>query len=217
MTPMKIEIVSDVMCPWCVIGYKNLEQALSKLSSTIDADVSWHPFELNPNMAKTGQDMAEHLAEKYGITPEQSIANRDRIVDMGKNAGFVFNFVEGSRMINSFDCHRMLAFAKEQGKQTELEMALFTAHFTDNKPLDQDAVLLDVVASVGLDRARAEQILNSDELTEQVRGEMAKMHQYGISSVPTFIINEQYAINGGQPADVFVQALTQISEQTAAV
>lgn len=214
MTPMKIEIVSDVMCPWCVIGFQNLQQALTQLSDRIDADLEWHAFELNPNMPKQGQNLSEHLMEKYGITPEQSRQNRDRIMSMGEQAGFSFNFAEDAIMINSFDCHRLLYWAKSEGKQTDLQMAMFRAHFTENKRLNDNDVVLALVAEAGLNVDRARDILNSDEYSADVRAEQAKMHQYGINSVPTFIINGQYAINGGQPADVFAQALTQISEQS---
>jgi predicted DsbA family dithiol-disulfide isomerase len=212
MKKMSIEIVSDVMCPWCVIGYKNLEKALND-SPDIAVDVSWHAFELNPDMPKEGQDIREHLMGKYGITEQQSEENRDRIAQMGENAGFTFNFAEDGIMINSFDCHRLLTWAKEEGKQTELKLALFEAHFTDNKRLNESEQLLEVVAQVGLNTERAQAILDSDEYNQTVREEQAKMHQMGISSVPTFIINQKYAINGGQPAEVFAQALQQIQKE----
>ncbi|MDX1344061.1 MAG: DsbA family oxidoreductase [Reinekea sp.] len=218
MNKMSIEIVSDVMCPWCAIGYKNLEKALHALENDIDADISWHAFELNPDMPVAGQNLREHLMEKYGITPEQSDENRERISAMGAQAGFTFNFADDGIMINSFDCHRLLTWAKGQGKQTDLKLALFKAHFTDNKRLNDAEILLDVVASVGLDRAAAAAVLDSDEFAQEVRDEQRRMHQMGIQSVPTFIINQKYAINGGQPADVFKQALQQIQqEQTATV
>lgn len=218
MNKMSIEIVSDVMCPWCAIGYKNLEKALYALENDIDADISWHAFELNPDMPVAGQNLREHLMEKYGITPEQSDENRERISAMGAQAGFTFNFADDGIMINSFDCHRLLTWAKGQGKQTDLKLALFKAHFTDNKRLNDAEILLDVVASVGLDRAAAAAVLDSDEFAQEVRDEQRRMHQMGIQSVPTFIINQKYAINGGQPADVFKQALQQIQqEQTATV
>jgi predicted DsbA family dithiol-disulfide isomerase len=212
MNEMKIEIVSDVMCPWCVIGYKNLEKALGQLPD-IDADIQWHAFELNPDMPKEGQELREHIMEKYGTTAEQSDENRKRIVEMGELSGFTFNFAEDGIMINSFDCHRLLTWAKQEGKQTELKLALFDAHFTDNKRLNDSAQLLAVVEKVGLDVERASAILDSDEFSQQVRDEQTQMHQLGISSVPTFIINQKYAINGGQPADVFKQALQQIQSE----
>lgn len=211
---MQIDIVSDVMCPWCVIGYKNLENAIQSLPD-VNVNIHWRAFELNPSMPIEGQPIQAHLMEKYGITKEQSQANRSRIEEMGMNAGFRFNFADDALMINSFDCHRLLAWAHEQGLQTELKMALFSAHFTDNKPLNDREVLLSVVASVGLSADDAEQILDSDQYAEQVRSEQAEMHRMGIQSVPTFIINQKYAINGGQPAEVFKQALEQIQSESA--
>ena len=216
MTKMTIEIVSDVMCPWCVIGYKNLEKAIQGMDGEIQADISWHAFELNPSMPKAGQDLREHLMEKYGITPPQSDENRKRISEMGDMAGFSFNFADDGIMINSFDCHRLLTWAKTLNRQTELKLALFQAHFSDNKRLNDEQQLLQVVSSVGLDVGQAKAILHSDDYAQQVRDEQQRLHQMGISSVPTFIINQKYAINGGQPAHVFQQALTQINTEQSA-
>lgn len=214
MSRMKIEIVSDVMCPWCVIGYKNLEKALETLPDT-DADLEWHAFELNPDMPIDGQNLREHLIEKYGITEAQSEANRERISQMGEAAGFTFNFADDGIMINSFDCHRLLTWAKQFDKQTELKMALFKAHFTDNQRLNDRRVLLDVVASVGLDTEQAETLLNSEDFGAEVREEQQRMHQLGIQSVPTFIVNGKYAITGGQAPEAFKQALQQIESESS--
>ena len=215
MKKLKIDIVSDVMCPWCIIGYKNLETALAQLSDEFTAEISWKPFELNPDMPIEGQDLNEHLAQKYGLSEQQGDENRQRILEMGEQAGFDFNF-DGKRiMINSFDLHRLLTWAASEGKQTELKLAFFKAHFTDLVYLNEQDTLLDVVASVGLDRARAKQILDSGEYFQDVRSEQNTLQQMGITSVPTFIINDQFALTGGQPSDAFVQAFKQIAEQEA--
>ncbi|WP_392344646.1 DsbA family oxidoreductase [Pseudoalteromonas prydzensis] len=215
MKKLKIDIVSDVMCPWCIIGYKNLETALAQLSDEFTAQISWKPFELNPDMPVAGQDLNEHLAQKYGLTEQQGDENRQRILEMGEQAGFDFNF-DGKRiMINSFDLHRLLTWAASEGKQTELKLAFFKAHFTDLVYLNEQDTLLDVVASVGLDRARAKEILDSGEYFQEVRSEQNTLQQIGITSVPTFIINDQFALTGGQPSDAFVQAFKQIAEQEA--
>ncbi|WP_149979956.1 DsbA family oxidoreductase [Pseudoalteromonas rhizosphaerae] len=215
MKKLKIDIVSDVMCPWCIIGYKNLETALAQLSDEFTAEISWKPFELNPDMPVVGQDLNEHLALKYGLTEEQGDENRKRILEIGEQAGFDFNF-DGKRiMINSFDLHRLLTWAATEGKQTELKLAFFKAHFTDLVYLNEQDTLLDVVQSVGLDRARAKEILDSGEYFQEVRSEQNALQQMGITSVPTFIINEQFALTGGQPSDAFVQAFKQIAEQEA--
>lgn len=215
MNKLKIDIVSDVMCPWCIIGYKNLETALAQLSDEFTAQISWKPFELNPDMPIEGQDLNEHLQQKYGLSEQQGDENRQRILEMGEQAGFDFNF-DGKRiMINSFDLHRLLTWAASEGKQTELKLAFFKAHFTDLVYLNEQDTLLDVVASVGLDRNRAKQVLDSGEYFQEVRSEQNALQQMGITSVPTFIINDQYALTGGQPSDAFVQAFKQIAEQEA--
>jgi predicted DsbA family dithiol-disulfide isomerase len=212
---MKIEIASDVMCPWCAIGYKSLEKALQQLNGEIKAEIKFKPFELNPNMPEEGQDLSEHLIEKYGITEQQSQENRQHIAERGQELGFVFNFTEYSHMYNTFNCHRLLAWADQFGKQVDLKLAMLKAHFSDNQEMNNFNILLDIAESVGLDRSKAQEFLNSDRLTDEVRQEEAELHQKGIQSVPTFIINDKYAITGGQPPDVFVQALRQIqSEQS---
>ncbi|WP_053979700.1 DsbA family oxidoreductase [Marinagarivorans algicola] len=215
MRNFKIDIVSDVMCPWCVVGYKNLEAALAELKDDMSADISWHPFELNPEMPIEGQNLNEHLMQKYGLTEEQGDENRQRMAEAGQRAGFTFNFDDARIMINSFDLHRLLMWAGEQGKQTALKLAFFEAHFTDLKYLNQEEVLLEVVEQVGLDKEQARNILQSDQYAQAVRQAQARFKQLGISSVPTFIINDKYALSGGQPSESFIQALRQISEEEA--
>jgi len=211
MQKLKIDIVSDVMCPWCIIGYKNLEKALFDLKDELTSEISWHAFELNPDMPIEGQEINEHIQQKYGLTKEQGDENRNRIVEMGKQSGFTFNF-EGERiMINSFDCHRLLTWAKTLGKQTELKLAMFNAHFTDLIYLNQQEELLKVVGTVGLDITKAKAILDGDAYSQEVRSEQRHMQEIGISSVPTFIINDKYAISGGQTTESFKQALRQIN------
>jgi len=213
MTNLKIDIVSDVMCPWCIIGYKNLESALGDIKNEITVDINWHAFELNPDMPVDGQEINEHLQEKYGLTLEQVEDNNLRVIEMGKKSGFHFNFDEKRIMINSFDCHRLLTWSKMYHKQTELKLAMFRAHFTDGVFLNQESTLLNVVHSVGLDREEAKAVLSSDDFAKEVRREQSQMNQMGISSVPTFIINKKYAITGGQSKESFKQALTQISQE----
>jgi len=212
MKKLQIDIVSDVMCPWCIVGYKGLEMALDQLSSEVEADINWLPFELNPQMPVEGQDLREHLMEKYGITEQQSDQNRDMIAQRGQDVGFTFNYTDRLRMINSFDCHRLLTWAKDQGKQHQLQMALFTAHFDHNRPLNEKDELLAVVTACELDVQQAKDILNSDAYADQVRAGQNQSMQMGIQSVPTFIINRKYALSGGQPVAAFRQALTQILE-----
>lgn len=215
MKNFKIDIVSDVMCPWCVVGYKNLETALGELKDEITAEITWHPFELNPDMPVEGQDLNQHLQQKYNLTEQQGDQNRKNMFEAGQRAGFTFNF-DGKRiMINSFDLHRLLTWAREEGKQTELKLAFFEAHFTDLKYLNQEETLLDVVASVGLDKETARHILQSEKYAQEVSQEQNQFKQLGITSVPTFIINDKYALTGGQPSESFVEAFKQISREDA--
>jgi len=213
MSKLQIDIVSDVMCPWCIVGYKGLESALTALAPDVEATINWLPFELNPHMPPEGQAIEAHIIEKYGITPEQSAQNRAMITQRGKDVGFDFNFSENMRMINSFDLHRLLAWAKDQGKQHELQMAMFNEHFTDNTPLNENDNLLNMVDSLGLDVGAAKAVLESDAYAEHVRAAQQISLGNNINSVPAFIINQKHLISGGQTADVFKQALTQIAQE----
>lgn len=215
MAKLKIDIVSDVMCPWCVIGYNNMAKALEQLNDEVQATIEWHAFELNPQMPIEGQNVQQHLMEKYGITAEQSEQNRLNITQRGRDSGFDFNFGDQLWMVNTFDCHRLLTWAKTQGLQTELKLALFDAHFTDNKKLNDNDILVSIAEQVGLSGATARAVLDSDQYAQQVREEQDRMRQMGIQSVPTFIINDKYAISGGQPTDAFVNALKQIAQEPA--
>jgi predicted DsbA family dithiol-disulfide isomerase len=151
--PVRVDIVSDVVCPWCIIGYRQLLQA-QELSG-IEAEIRWHPFELNPDMPDEGQDMREHIAQKYGSTPEQSQSSRDRITALGADLGFDFRFTPEMRMWNTFRAHQLLDWAEEDGHQTALKEALFAAHFTEGRDVSDPGVLVEVAAEAGLDPARA--------------------------------------------------------------
>ena len=207
---LDIKFVSDIMCPWCVVGLGNLNKALAELFDTISTDISFEPFELNPNMPPEGQGFTEHILEKYGISEQQSQENRAMIQARGKELNFDFNFKDESRMRNSFDAHRLLHWAQLKGKQAELKMALFVAHFTNNLDVSNYEVLAKVAEQVGLDEHDALQVLTNQEVSEEVRQQQAVWQQSGISSVPTVIVNNKYAISGGQPAEVFKQALEEI-------
>jgi len=219
MKKLEIDIVSDVVCPWCALGYAHLEQALDALEQDeIQADIHWRAFELNPHMGADGQEINEHLMEKYGSTAEQLSENKQRLVDLGKAAAVDFNFDERSRIYNTFDCHKLLHWAadlqheagEEQGLQTSLKQALFSAYFKDGRDISDRNILLNVVENLGLDVEQAKVVLESEEMKAAVRQEQKQFQSMGISAVPAFIINKQYLISGGQPVDVFKQALTEI-------
>ena len=213
---MKIDFVSDVSCPWCVIGLKALEQAISTLPE-LAVEIEFQPFELNPAMAPEGQDIGEHLAEKYGASAEQSAGTREAIRQRGEALGFTFDMGARSRIYNTFDAHRLLHWAYEQSpaQQRALKMALFTAYFTEGQDPSDHAVLLAAAVSVGLDTAGAAAVLASDAYTAEVRTAQALYRQHGINAVPAVIINNKHLISGGQPVEVFAQALRQIAAEAA--
>lgn len=214
---LKIDIVSDVSCPWCIIGYQALQQALSNLAPTIQADITWQPFELNPHMPKEGQEITEHITEKYGITVEQSEQNRAAIKERGLSVGYEFGNRGGGRIYNTFDAHRLLHWAHEQGQQTELKLALFDLYFQQSGNPSDHQQLLSVVESLGLDVTQAKQILDSDQYTVEVRQQQQHYQSAGVSSVPAVIVNNKHLISGGQPTDVFEQALRQIADESMSI
>ncbi|WP_342654684.1 DsbA family oxidoreductase [Pseudomonas sp. F3-2] len=216
-TPLKIDFISDVSCPWCIIGLRALDHALEHLGDEVQATIHFQPFELNPNMGPQGQEIFEHIAEKYGSSREQYQANAENIRQRGAELGFVF--MQGERRIyNTFDAHRLLHWAELEGQQQALKEALFTAYFSHHADVSSHKVLADIAQKVGLDRMRAEAVLASDDYAVQVRELEQLWVSRGVSSVPTLVFNDQYAVSGGQPVDVFVSAIRQIvSEQSSVI
>ncbi|MBC5784918.1 DsbA family oxidoreductase [Ramlibacter sp. USB13] len=213
MKALHIDFVSDVACPWCAVGLASLERALQKLDGELAVDVRFQPFELNPQMGPEGQDVAEHIQQKYGATPEQQEKNRAAIADRGAEVGFTFRREGRGRIWNTFDAHRLLAWAGELGarQQRDLKMALLKAYHGEAKNPSDHAVLAEVAASVGLDRKEAELILESDRYANEVREAERHFQQLGIQAVPSVIVNHRHLIQGGQPPEVFEQALRQIA------
>ncbi|WP_085709460.1 MULTISPECIES: DsbA family oxidoreductase [unclassified Pseudomonas] len=210
---LKIDFVSDVSCPWCVVGLYGLLRALEILRDEVQAEIRFQPFELNPKMGAEGQNIGEHIQEKYGSTPEQSQKNREVIRARGADVGFAFRTDSNSRIYNTFDAHRLLHWAGEEGLQLPLKEALFKAYFTDGGNPSDHGQLAQIAESVGLDRQRAEAILASDEFASDVRKEEQLWLSRGVSSVPTVVFNGQYAVTGGQPVDTFVGAIRQIMSE----
>jgi len=212
---LKIDFVSDISCPWCAIGLAALELALNQLQGEVSAELHLQPFELNPQMPPGGQDIAEHLTQKYGSTPEQQAQIRATIAQRGADVGFEFNAAGRGRIYNTFDAHRLLHWAGVQAphKQLALKKALLVACHRQSQVMDSTEVLLAAVASVGLDRGRAQTILSSDEFAAEVRAAQAFYTRQGIHSVPAVIINDRHLISGGQPPAVFAQALQQLAQE----
>ena len=211
--PMKIDFVSDVSCPWCVVGLGGLEEALRKVGDLVAADIHFQPFELNPHMPPEGQNIVEHVAQKYGATPQQSAANRAAIHARAAEVGFTMKTGEQSRIYNPFDAHRLLHWAGIVGGQADLKRALFDAYFTHGQnPSDPDT-LVAVAEAAGLDGAQAREILTSGAYAQEVRDAERAWQAAGINSVPAVVINDRYLISGGQPAEYFEQALRKIAAE----
>ena len=213
---LSVDIVSDVMCPWCIIGWLKFETVMAHFAGRLEFRVQWHPFELNPDMPPKGEDAAAHVMRKYGVSAEQSRANSGKMAGVAADLGFAFNRGPGFRMRNSFDAHRLLTWAGSRedpeqaeatGVQTALKLALFKAHFTDNRDVSDHAVLADVAASVGLDRARAAAILGGDEFGEMVRTEEAYWADQNITGVPAFILGGRMLVPGAQDPEVFIRVI----------
>lgn len=212
---IKIDFVSDIACPWCVIGLRGLQVALERVSDSVQADVQFQPFELNPNMPAEGQNMAEHVAEKFGSSIEESQAARTMIQSRAAEVGFDFNVSETSRMYNTFDAHRLLYWANSTGRQQQLKLALFKANFTDCANIAAPDVLVAAAVSAGLDGIEAREVLATGRYAEEVREAEQLWVSRGIRSVPSIVINEKWLISGGQPADAFENALRNIAAELA--
>jgi predicted DsbA family dithiol-disulfide isomerase len=211
-TQLKIDFVSDVVCPWCAVGLGALQQALQQLEGEIDAQLHFQPFELNPNMAAEGEDLIEHISHKYGISAAQIAQNQEAIRERGAAVGFTFTD-NRRRIVNTFDAHRLLHWAGEQGKQTELKQALLTAYFTEGHDVSTHPVLLQLIEQVGLDTTQARELLQSDQFAAEVRAQERFYQSQGISAVPSVIVNDRYLIQGGQPPEVFEQTLRRIAAE----
>ncbi len=212
--PLKIDFVSDVVCPWCAIGLKSLEQALHRLGDSVTVEMHFQPFELNPQMAPEGEDVVEHIARKYGSTPEQIAKNGEAIRQRGEALGFTFNMDKRTRMVNTFDAHRLLHWAALEGRQTELKQALLTAFFTDGRDVSSHDVLVDVAGKVGLNPVTAREVLEQDRYALDVRAQEQFYQSQGIQAVPSVIVNDRYLIQGGQPPEAFEQTLRRIAAES---
>ena len=207
---IQLDIVSDVVCPWCIIGYKNLQKAINELGVEDQIDLQWQPFELNPNMPPEGQNLREHVAEKYGSSLEESNQSRINIRQRGEEVGFTFNFFEEMKIVNTREAHILLEYAYEQGKQTALKLALFDAAFTDQKDVSDRNTLLDVASKVGLDSDEANTRLTTQSYLEQVVDHEKYWQGLGISAVPTVVFNRQSALSGAQPVEAYKQVITEL-------
>ncbi len=212
---LKIDFVSDVSCPWCAIGLYALKQAIENVGDQVSVDIHFQPFELNPNMVPEGQDVTEHLVQKYGSTPQQLDQSREMIRARGAAVGFKFDMGARSRIYNTFDAHRLLHWAELEGKQLALKEALLKAYFTDGKNPSDHATLVAAAAEVGLDAQKAAEVLAGDDYAADVRQAEQFYQRNGIHAVPAVIINETHLIQGGQPVETFEQVLRQLAAESA--
>jgi predicted DsbA family dithiol-disulfide isomerase len=213
MNALKIDFVSDVSCPWCAIALASLEQALERLDGALRVDLHFQPFELNPGMPAGGQDITEHLTQKYGTTPQQQAVAREAIRERGAAVGFEFRKEGRGRTYNTFDAHRLLHWAglEGQGRQHALKKALLKAYFTEGRSPEDRDVLVQSAVQAGLDPVRAGAVLDSAAYQDEVRQRERFYLDRGIHAVPAVIINDRHLIQGGQPPEVFEQALRQIA------
>lgn len=207
--PLRIDIVSDVVCPWCIVGYRQLQQALA--DTGVAHEIHWHPFELNPTMSTEGQNLAEHIAEKYGASPAESQANRASLTKIGASLGFEFAFSDDMRMHNTFNAHQLLYWAHTQDLGNVMEEALFTAHFTHRRNLSDIAVLARIAAEIGLDEAEARAVLDDQRYAAEVRKAETFWTGQGIRGVPAVVFDRQHLVTGAQGVENFSAILRQIT------
>ena len=211
MKKVTIDMVSDVVCPWCIIGYERLQKAIAQLDD-IEVTIQFHPFELNPNMPQEGQDVREHIMEKYGLTPAQSDQNRKQLIDAGASVGFKFDYFDGMRMANTFNAHQVLHYAGENGKQEAQKLRLFAAYFSERRNVNNIDVLVNEAVSVGLNEQEVSELLANQTYADVVREHENLWLQRGIQSVPTFVIGNS-GVAGAQDPDTLAQFIVQASTE----
>ena len=207
---LKIDFVSDVVCPWCAIGLAGLNTALERIGPAANVELTMHPFELNPGLPAAGEVQLDYITAKYKISADQARANREQIRARAAAVGFIMNRDDASRVYNTFDAHRLLAWAKEKNAQAALKLVLLKAYFTDGKNIADREMLAELAGQAGLDGAEASALLASDRFAQDVKEEEALWAQRGISSVPAVVVNDRYLISGGQPPEVFEEQLRAI-------
>jgi predicted DsbA family dithiol-disulfide isomerase len=213
--PIKIDFVSDIACPWCAVGLNGLEEALARTGDLIDAQITFQPFELNPDMPPEGEDAVEHITRKYGISAEQAAANRETIRDRAAAVGFDMALLGERRLHNTFDAHRLLHWAELEGRQAALKHILLAANFTQGLDVSDPDVLVAAAEQAGLDGPTAREVLSSARYAQEVRDAERLWQSRGINSVPAIVIDGRYLISGGQPPEAFERALRQIATEPA--
>lgn len=210
---LRIDIVSDVVCPWCAVGYNQLEQALKETGQ--EAEIYWHPFELNPDMVPEGEELQAHLSRKYGSTKEQSDEIRGRLTELGAALDFKFEFQDSMRIFNTFQAHQLIHWAGDIGKAHDLKLALLKAYFTDGKDVSDLEVLIAEVTAIGLDGDEARAVLADGRFAEVVRTQEGFWTSRGVSGVPSMIFDSKHLVTGAQGTDNYVKILNHLASDSA--
>lgn len=210
---LRIDIVSDVVCPWCVIGHAQLARAIAQTG--VPVQILWHPFELNPQMPPEGQNLREHITEKYGSTAEDSEKARAQLTELGASLGFSFAFTDDSRMVNTFRAHQLIEWAESQGRQTDMNLALFKAHFSDARDVSGIATLAAIAGELGLDAGDAEQALATGRHAAAVRTMQRFWIEKGIRGVPAMVFGLKHLVTGAQGIDTYAGLLSRLSADAA--
>ena len=208
-TILRIHIVSDVVCPWCVVGYRQLHKALQNFHD-VDTLIQWHPFELNPQMPEGGMNLNQHLAEKYGATIEDSVRIRQQLISIGQELGFSFHYSNEMKIYNTLKAHQLLHYAREFDQEHALKLRLFSDYFSEGKSIDNDDVLLQSASSCSLSVEDCKQVLETQKFALEVRQEIASIQNQGIHAVPAFIFEQKHLVVGAQGVEVFKQTIDKI-------
>ncbi|WP_028021792.1 DsbA family oxidoreductase [Enterovibrio calviensis] len=207
---IKIDIVSDVVCPWCIVGYKRLEKAINELGLQDSIDIEWQPFQLNPYVGKDGENLFNHIMKKYGNTREDNVRMRENLTGFGEELGFAFQFFDEMKTYNTQDVHQLLDYAKTQNRQHDLAMRLFSAYFTEKQDISNREVLAAQLKAVGLDVSEGLAQLDDSSVRERVEKNQSYWRELGVSSVPTIVFNRESAVSGAQPVEVLTQILSEL-------
>ncbi|MHC8311634.1 DsbA family oxidoreductase [Pseudomonas sp. GT1P32] len=212
---VSIDFISDVVCPWCALGATALEQAIENVSSEVSVELTYKPFELNPNMPPEGEKAVEHLMRKYGRTAEDVAAGKAMQIARGEALGFKFDLEKRTHFYNTFDAHRLLLWALQEGRQVALKKILLRGYFADGQNPSDRETLVRLAAEAGLDAAAAQEVLASGAFAEEVRELEAFYQQHGINSVPAMILNGRHLVSGSQSVEYYEQMLRQMAKEPA--
>nr|WP_314526438.1 DsbA family oxidoreductase [uncultured Pseudomonas sp.] len=209
--PVSIDFVSDVMCPWCALGAVALQQAIANLAGEVTVELTFKPFELNPDMPPEGENAVEHMMRKYGRTLAEVTARNVMVIDRGNALGFTFDLAKRTHFYNSFDAHRLLYWSVAQGRQVALKHILFKAHFSDGENISSHDTLVRLAGEAGLSTARAQGVLDSGEFAVDVRELEDFYRRRGINAVPAMVLNGRHLVAGSQSVEEYEQAIRQVA------